>query len=319
MAKLFFSYSHKDAEFRDRLEVSLAMLKRQNAIETWHDRRITAGSDFEGAISEELEAADVILLLVSPDFLASPYCYDVEMLRAMERQDAGEARVIPVILRLCDWGETPFRKLMATPPDGKPVTRYADHDEAFLEITQAIKKAVGEMAKPMSGAPALPDPLEVRHAVAVTQGPRSSNLRVAKSFSDADRDRFLTDSFIYLTNYFGGSLSELEARNPEITTTFRTIDANHFTAVIYQNGRQVSRCSIRLGNALGNGITYSSSDTDGSFNEQLRVESDEQSLYLKSLGLAARGSHEEKLSQEGGAELYWAMLIGPLQQRNHWR
>src|SRR5437762_917707 len=101
MAILFFSYSHKDEGLRDQLEIHLAMLKRQGFIETWHDRRISAGEILDHAVSENLESADIILLLVSPDFLASDYCYDREMMRAMERHEAGLSAVIPVILRPC--------------------------------------------------------------------------------------------------------------------------------------------------------------------------------------------------------------------------
>lgn len=85
MADVFFSYSHKDEALRDRLEVHLTMLKREGIIETWHDRRITAGDEFAGVIDARLESADLILLLVSADFLNSNYCFDVEMKRALER------------------------------------------------------------------------------------------------------------------------------------------------------------------------------------------------------------------------------------------
>src|SRR5882724_3306502 len=102
MATLFFSYSHKNEALRDELEVHLAMLKREGALQAWHDRKIAAGDDFDRAISEQLQIADVILLLISPDFLASSYCYDVEVYRALTRDEAGETRVIPVILRPCD-------------------------------------------------------------------------------------------------------------------------------------------------------------------------------------------------------------------------
>src|SRR5262249_6285750 len=119
MATLFFSYSHRDEDLRDELETHLAALKRQGVIETWHDRRIGAGQEVDNTISEHLEDADIILLLVSPYFIASDYCYDVEMARAMERHDAKLARVIPVILHPCDWHNLPFGKLLATPKDGK--------------------------------------------------------------------------------------------------------------------------------------------------------------------------------------------------------
>jgi hypothetical protein len=107
VATLFFSYSHADEALRDRLEKHLAALQRQGLIDTWHDRRIQAGQDFGNEIDDHLNAADVVLLLVSADFLASDYCYDREMLRAMERHTSGDAVVIPVILRPCDWHDTP--------------------------------------------------------------------------------------------------------------------------------------------------------------------------------------------------------------------
>ena len=119
MAQLFFSYSHKDEDLRDQLETHLAVLKRQGFIDAWHDRRITAGENVGQAISASLEAPDVILLLVSADFLASDYCYELEMTRAMARHDEGAAAVIPVILRPCDWHDTPLGKLLAAPRDGK--------------------------------------------------------------------------------------------------------------------------------------------------------------------------------------------------------
>ena len=99
MAALFFSYSHRDEGLRDQLEIHLAMLKRQGFIETWHDRRITAGEPLDQSISANLEHADIVLLLVSPDFLASDYCYDREMTRALERHISGSCTVIPVIFR----------------------------------------------------------------------------------------------------------------------------------------------------------------------------------------------------------------------------
>ena len=120
MASLFFSYSHKDESLRNELEVHLAMLKREGTIEAWHDRKIVAGDELDKSISAELEKAEVILLLVSPDFLASQYCYEVEFQRAMERHVSGSARAVAVILRPCEWQQTPLSKFLVTPTDGRP-------------------------------------------------------------------------------------------------------------------------------------------------------------------------------------------------------
>ena len=140
--QVFYSYSHKDEALRDALETHLALMKWQNVIETWHDRKITAGAEWKEQIDEHLAQADVILLLVSPDFLASDYCCDVEMKEALTRHEHGQARVIPIILRPCDWKTAPFAKLQALPRDAHPVTRWEDKDEAWLDVANGIRRAV---------------------------------------------------------------------------------------------------------------------------------------------------------------------------------
>lgn len=258
-ACVFFSYSHKDEGLRDQLEVQLAMLKRLGIIEAWHDRRITAGKPFGEEISAQLEEADIVLLLVSPDFLASDYCYEREMTRALEHHKEGAARVIPVILRPCDWHAAPFGELLATPRDGKPITRWADADEAFLDVVDAIKTAIAEMGT--GGATPAPAEPETARA-AVPEGPRSSNLRLRKEFTEADKDAFLEESFEFIARYFENSLGELGARNTGIEGRFRRIDARHFTAVIYHDGDAQARCRIWLGgpDSFAGGIAYAAND-----------------------------------------------------------
>jgi len=140
--QLFYCYSHKDERLRDRLETHLALLKRQGVISHWHDRRIGPGIPWKSEIHEQLNSAQIILLLVSADFLASDYCYEVEMKRAMELHEIGRARVIPIILRPCDWQQTPFAKLQALPTDGKPIINWARHDSAFIDIARGIREVV---------------------------------------------------------------------------------------------------------------------------------------------------------------------------------
>jgi hypothetical protein len=164
MATLFFSYSHRDEALRDQLETHLAMLKRQGFITTWHDRRITAGESFGDAISANLERADIVLLLVSPDFIASDYCYEKEMIRTLERHKEGTCTAIPVILRPCDWHDAPFRGLLASPKDGKAITLWPNIDEAFLDVTRAIKSALAKRGAPRAGTAAAS--AKARHASA---------------------------------------------------------------------------------------------------------------------------------------------------------
>lgn len=315
MTTLFFSYSHRDEALRDRLEVHLAGLKREGAISTWHDRRITAGDVLDERIDENLESADIILLLVSPDFLASDYCHDVEMQRALARHEEGTARVIPVILRPCDWKHSPFAHLLAAPTDGNPITKWANEDEAFLDVVQKIRAALPASHRPEIASS--PSGSSASRPVTIQSGPRSSNLRLRKTFTDADRDRFLDEAFAFLGRFFENSLAELGKRNRNIEGRFRQLDGTRFTAVIYESGATQAQCTISLGGHFGRGISYS--DTVGgsgnSFNEMLSVENDEQHLYLKPMGMwSMGGDRDAQLSAEGAAEYFWSMLIEPLQR-----
>lgn len=153
--EVFFSYSHKDEPFREQLEVHLSMLKRQELIKPWHDRMITAGNEWKGQIDSNLNIADIVLLLVTANFLASDYCYDIEMMRAIERHEKGEARVIPIILTPVEgWMYSPFAKLQVLPRDGKPVTKWDDRDEAFVNVVQGIRRAIASMSQAKSVAQA---------------------------------------------------------------------------------------------------------------------------------------------------------------------
>ena len=210
-ATVLFSYSHIDEALRDQIETQLAMLKRQGAIETWHDRRIGAGEDFANAIDRHVESDDIILLLVSPDFLASDYCYNREMTRAMERHERGDAIVITVILRACDWHEAPFGTLNATPPDGKPITQYADRDQALLEVAKAVRAAAGRLAGKSSKKNPKPSAPPAARTQRIQQQPanlpRSSNLALSKTFSERDKDQFKHESFEYIARFFENSLA----------------------------------------------------------------------------------------------------------------
>ena len=145
--RLFYSYAHKDEHLRNELETHLKLMQREGLIDMWHDRRIIAGEEWKDKIDENLERADIILLLVSADFIASNYCWDIEMTRSLERHDAGEARVIPVILRDVNWHSAPFARLQALPKDGRAVTRWPDRDDAWRNVSEGIERAIKDMRR----------------------------------------------------------------------------------------------------------------------------------------------------------------------------
>src|SRR6266581_3460690 len=142
LLKLFYCYAHEDKELRDELDNHLSLLKRQHQITSWYDREILPGINWEKVIDTQLNSAHIILLLVSASFLASDYCYGIEMKQALERHIAGTARVIPIILRRVYWEDAPFSKLQVLPTDAKPVTQWQDRDEAFWDITQGIHQSL---------------------------------------------------------------------------------------------------------------------------------------------------------------------------------
>lgn len=144
--EVFVSYAHEDEELRRRLAKHLAILEREGLIQPWHGRQITPGTPWERVIDKHINSAQIILLLVSTDFLASDYCYGVEFRRAMERHETEAAEIIPIILRPCRWRETPIGMFQALPDGGEPVVRWADRDEAFLNVEEGIRKAVMELS-----------------------------------------------------------------------------------------------------------------------------------------------------------------------------
>ena len=144
---LFYSYSHKDETLRNELETHLKLLQRQGLLETWYDRKIEAGEEWKQKIDDNLERADIVLLLVSADFIASDYCYEKEMQRALDRHEKGEARVIPVIVRDVNWRIAPFARLQALPKDGRAVTLWENKDSAWRDVSEGIERVVEEMRK----------------------------------------------------------------------------------------------------------------------------------------------------------------------------
>lgn len=156
MWRVFYSYSHEDSELRNRLSAHLAPLRHQQKIVEWSDREIKAGADWHTEISRQLESADLILLLISADFLASDYCFGVEVDKALSRKKRGEAEVVPILLRPCLWEESRFSELQIFPQDAKPITLRSSVDEAFKEVASEIRKIVSSPPPLASGKGAEP-------------------------------------------------------------------------------------------------------------------------------------------------------------------
>ena len=325
MASLVFSYAHADEGLRNELEKHLSPLKRMGRVSTWHDRRIVPGEEFAGQIDQHFGDADIILLLISSDFIASDYCYQIEMSNALQRHERGEAVVIPVILRPCAWRQLPFGKLLAATVDGKPIAQFPSFDEGFVQVAEAVSRALDKLGA--SSVQALSDvqpffvrPTDASFSIGSSSGPRSSNLALPRSFTDLDRDRALREGFDYLARFFENSLEELRQRNPGLETIFHRRDADAFESTAYREGRQATHCGIwrgRRGNGLGDICYGSSGISENSCNESMSIADNGQLIGFRPLtgGGGVGGGRDQLLTNEGMAEHLWNLFVIPLKQR----
>jgi hypothetical protein len=143
--EVLFSYSHQDSLFREDIERHLSLLKREGLITTWHDRKILPGSEWETDIDRHIESAAIILLLISADFIASDYCYSIELEHALARHARGLARVIPIIVRPADWHGSRIGELQALPTSGRPISAWPNRDEALLDVANGVRRVLEEM------------------------------------------------------------------------------------------------------------------------------------------------------------------------------
>lgn len=189
--KLFISYSHRDESLRDELISHLSLLKRQKLIETWHDRAIVPGENFDGVIDENLESADFVLLLVSADFISSMYCWEKELERSLERHESGEAIVIPLIVRPVDLQGISFGNIQSLPTDRRPVTSWPNKDEAWVDSVRGLRKAI-ETFQERRRRSQLDRGFEGIGNILISGGDKLSNEALATGFRDLDQ---LTSGF----------------------------------------------------------------------------------------------------------------------------
>jgi hypothetical protein len=139
------SSSKEDLQLQEEIGKQLGFLRKQKLIDEWHSGKLEAGAEREAETRRRLENAQVILLLVSADLLASED--DSIIVRAMERHREGTAIVVPVILRPVEWQETAFNGLVALPDEGRPITSWSNRDDAFLSVAKGIRKIIENYGK----------------------------------------------------------------------------------------------------------------------------------------------------------------------------
>jgi len=317
--KLFISYSHADADLLGELRVHLRPHERNGVIEPWFDGYLIPGDDFDAEVRRSLARSDFIALLVTPRFLASDYCVDVEMEDAVRRHLSGEARVVPIIARTCGWRETFLKKLLATPKDGLPITKWPDQDEAWDMVAGDLAKAARTPLQQKAVAPETSTPGEPAQpssrawsAQPMPTTPAAQAFSIPRNAKPTDQqiDDFRHEAFERIAELFEASVSVL---TDGMSGRFRRVDANRFTATLYRQGQKLGGCTVFTGTGhfAARGIAYSGTDTGetNGMNEELSVDVGPAGLCLKPLMRGIfRGQQDNMLSPEEGAKLLWEMF-----------
>lgn len=305
--RAFISYSHKDAGALERLHIHLANLQREGRVETWYDRKILAGDVLDDEINKELEMADLFLLIVSPDFIASNYCIEREMQRALERHNAGEARIIPIIVEPCDWMAMPqLRRLKAVPKEGKPISEWTNANNAYLNVVQEIRHIIdaGESTDP-----------DFNHEQSTSASFQQSvpRYRVKRDFDEIDRSEYRDASFETIKDYFRRAINEIDAVD-DLRGRFVERGVNSFGSTVVNRARQRGTAHITVhcrdsGVALGD-IYYSFKENAGenTANGTFNVSSDEYEQYLVAT-MGIFGNSSDRFNSEQAAEYLWNLFI----------
>jgi len=301
MANLFLSYSHNDARLVERLNVHLASMKRQVAIETWFDHDILAGEDFSDEIRNALDKADIFIAIITPDYLNSAYCYDIEMQEALKRHAQGTLTVVPVIGQPCDWTSSPFAKLKAIPQDGKPISEFTNENNAFLIIINELRRLIEGRKEKSPGQ---------KQTVAAT----INRYRVKQDFDPVDLLNFRDESFKTIFEYFKSAIEEISGVD-QLKARFVTEQTQQFTCVITNRAKINTSGYISIGVVLSdhfgsNGISYALAErlNQNVYGSNFEIAHSDYELYWAKHDVFQQ-RETEKLSAKDIAKTLWELFI----------
>lgn len=196
----FISYSHQDSQMLDILHKHLVQLQRDETITAWTDRKILAGGNFAEDISSSLENSQIFLALLSPDYIASNYCYEQEFKTALNMLNEGRIIIVPIILEACDWQSTPFGKFKALPNDGKPVSAWENKNNAFLDVVQNLRKLANSSDNPIAMQVVGEKP---------TATSMSRNYKIKKDFDSIQKIQFTQKTYQEVSDYLKRYMEEI--------------------------------------------------------------------------------------------------------------
>jgi hypothetical protein len=306
----FISYAHADAKALDRLHKHLAMLKREGTLNAWTDHAILPGDRVDGAISAQLEQSTVFVALVSPDYLASRYCYEKEFERALALSQAGRMRIVPVILEPCDWLSSPLKDFLALPKDGLAVSGWANQNNAYLDVVTGLRRI---LTSPTEGPGFAPAPGSAAAAPLVSVGRQP---RIRQDFDAIQRADFADKTFAVIQEYFRLSCEEL-GRIEDLRARFEQMDATAFTCTVVNRGRKGAEAHITVRNGKGRSMgfggdisyvnqRYADSNTS---NGSIRVDHDDYAMFLAMDLFSSSDRNKEKITPEQAAARLWTEFV----------
>lgn len=303
----FVSYSHNDDKRRERLHKHLAMLQRDNLLKAWTDHEVLAGDKLDDAVRRNLEDSGLFIALVSPDYLASSYCYEKEFLHALSLQDKGRLRIVAIVVEPCDWQNSPFHQFLVLPKDGKPVSEWTNDNSAYLNVVTELRRVLEHPAA-AGAAQAIASPTGASIA------PR--RVKVKQDFDAIQRAEFADEAYETFRSYFERSCAELGQVSDQIKARYELMGPTAFTCTVVNRGKlQGGEAHITVHNTKGSrhsfgAISYLNQRyaAPGSSNGSYSVEADDYRMYLVA-GMSLTGNREAKLTAEQAATRLWDDIV----------
>jgi len=316
----FISYSHIDEKFVGELKSHLSVLIRNNEISTFYDRDIAVGSYLDTSIRQNMEKASIIFLLVSSDFLGSDYCYDIEMKFAFELSATNQSRIVPVIIRPCDWRSTELAKYLVAPTDGVAISLWPNKDSAYLDVVKQVRRALSEVSQnEMFGVAPLRQLPQTEAGQRAKDPQRFSPVipRIRRERTDLERSTYLRDSFGFIRTYFEEGLRQLKISDSRVDFEIEPVTTRHFDVQVFIDGSLAAECAVKLQTERGSAeITYSTDRGNrNSYNAAVGVDSDDYDVFLRGtfMNVFSTGGRKERFSPDEVAQTFWGMLMEQLQ------
>lgn len=305
----FISYAHADEKRLERLHKHLVMLRRDGSLQAWSDHAIIPGDNVGTIISAALDQSSLFIALVSPDYLASNYCYEKEFQRAQELQAQGRLRIVAVILEPCDWLNSPFREILVLPKDGKPVSEWTNENTAYLNATEGIRRALAASA---SAAPEA-----VAEAPGASSAGQTRRVRVKQHFDAIQRAEYAEQAFQTIQTYFRDACAELHEASDQLRARFEPMGVQAFTCTVVNRAlMRNGEAHITVRHAKGGRMSigdisfiYQRHADDNSSNGWMNVDADDYQLFLNASIDHFGTGREERITPQQAAERLWHSFV----------